>query len=65
MKFLYPSVQEIASSNDTDFIKSAPYNWMYGFGHSPAYVSYSIIWETLYYDGFISKSEYDNNPFPL
>lgn len=65
MKLLYPTMQELESNTDTAFIKSMSLDWYYGTGHSPMYVSFSNIWETLYYNGFISKSEYNNNPFPL
>lgn len=65
MKYLYPSVHELANNTDTDFLNTARLDWVFGFGHIPLYVEFSVTWEKLYYNGFISESEYANNPFPL
>ena len=65
MKLLYPTVHELANSNDVDFIKSSPCNWMFGFGEIPSYVELNAKWEDLFYKGLLSESEYNSNPFPL
>ncbi len=65
MKRLYPSVQEIVSNYDIDFMKSLPFDWRFGLGLPALYVEYSALWDTLYYNGFISRDDYPNNPFPL
>lgn len=65
MKLLYPTVYELENSNDPDFIKSSPYDWLFGFGLIHSYVELYAKWEDLYYKGFLSGSEYNDNPFPL